>query len=168
MPERQLFGPGTSKPTREGLAEELRNLPIRSWEPANLNFPTGLRERETTPNQSLHAPTTGSPTRSRQQGKEMATEGEVRAAEIAAAEARTDTKITRMEGKLDLVISKLDDVREDGRATRANLWVVGLGLAVLIVAMITLFPVVLDLGMKTRESITKETQEQVHKAAPKQ
>ena len=98
----------------------------------------------------------------------MATEGEVRAAEIAAAEARTDTKITRMEGKLDLVISKLDDVREDGRATRANLWVVGLGLAVLIVAMITLFPVVLDLGMKTRESITKEVQEQVHKAAPKQ
>jgi hypothetical protein len=36
----------------------------------------------------------------------MATEGELRAAEIAAAEARTDTKIARLEGKLDLVLSQ--------------------------------------------------------------
>jgi hypothetical protein len=92
-------------------------------------------------------------------GLKMATESELRAAEIAAAEARTDTKITRMEGKLDLVISKLDGVREDNRATRANQWVVGLGLAVLIVAIATLFPVLLDFGAKIREMVVKEVHE---------
>ena len=100
--------------------------------------------------------------------KVMATESEVRAAEIAAAEARTDTKIVRMEGKLDLVISKIDglnirfeDVRSDARetratahsdnvATRANIWVVGIGLAVLIVAVAALFPVFFGIGANQR------------------
>lgn len=71
-------------------------------------------------------------------------------AKIATAEARTDTKIARVEGKLDVVISKLDGLREDNRAlrddnraTRANQWVIGFGLALLIIAVAALFPVFL-------------------------
>jgi hypothetical protein len=51
-----------------------------------------------------------------------------------------------MERKLDLVLSKLDGVRDDNRSTRANQWVIGLGLAVLIVAVTSLFPVFFSIG----------------------
>jgi hypothetical protein len=96
------------------------------------------------------------------EGPQMATESDLRTAEIATAEARTDTKIARMEGKLDLVLSKLDGMRDDNRATRANQWVVGLGLAVLIVAIASLFPILLDFGAKIREMVVKE----VHDVRP--
>lgn len=39
---------------------------------------------------------------------------------------------------MDLVISKLDDVRGDNRSTRATIWVVGLGLAAIMIAIATL------------------------------
>src|SRR6266446_2917924 len=90
-------------------------------------------------------------------GEVMATSDELAKANIAAAEARTDTKIARMEGKLDLVLTKLDatanhansefvqignrltevrnDVRADYAATRTNLWVVFAGIMGLIVAI---------------------------------
>jgi hypothetical protein len=90
----------------------------------------------------------------------MATEGELRAAEIAAAEARTDTKIVRMEGKLDLVLSKLDGVREDNRGTRANQWIIGVSLAVLIVAIAGLFPVFFGIGTQVRDLVHSEIQSQ--------
>jgi len=68
-------------------------------------------------------------------------------AKIAAAEARTDTKIVRSEGKIDLVLSridvlsaKIDELRDDNRSVRANQWVIGFGLAVLIVAVAALLP----------------------------
>jgi hypothetical protein len=77
-------------------------------------------------------------------------------AKIAASEARTETKIVRMEGKLDLVVSKLDSLREDNRATRANQWVIGFGLAVLIVAVAALFPVFFDMGGKVKDWIREE------------
>jgi hypothetical protein len=35
-----------------------------------------------------------------------------------ARKARTDTKIARFEGKLDVVISKLDDIRENNKTVR--------------------------------------------------
>jgi len=83
-------------------------------------------------------------------------------AKLTTVEARTDTKIARMEGKLDLVVSKidginsrLDDVRHDYRATRANIWVVGLGLAVLIVGVAALFPVFFGVGTQMRDIIDK-------------
>lgn len=81
-------------------------------------------------------------------------------AKIAAAEARSDTKIARMEGKLDLVLSKLDDVREDSRSTRANQWVIGLGLAVLIVAIAALFPVFFSIGAQIRDMVHSEIKTQ--------
>ncbi len=81
-------------------------------------------------------------------------------AEIALAEARTDTKIVRMEGKLDLVLSKLDGVRDDNRATRANQWVIGLGLAVLIVAIAGLLPVFFGIGTQVRDLVHTEIQSQ--------
>jgi hypothetical protein len=107
----------------------------------------------------------------------MATEGEVRAAEIAASDARTDTKIVRLEGKLDLVLSKFDsvnthidsvstritDMKDDLRSTRNNIWVVGLGLAGLIVVVVALFPVFFDVGSKMRDLIQTE----VSRALPK-
>lgn len=96
---------------------------------------------------------------------------------IAASEARNETKLARFEGKLDLVISKLDAVRDDnketrdvvresGRGTRANIWVVGLGLAVLIVALATLFPVVFDLGAKFQDKISEEIESRVEALPP--
>jgi hypothetical protein len=85
-------------------------------------------------------------------------------AEIGLAEARTDLKIARMEGKLDLVISKLDALsalaRSDNAATRGNIWFVGLGLAVLIVAVVTLFPVFFSIGIHIRDIVHAEMQSQ--------
>jgi hypothetical protein len=36
-----------------------------------------------------------------------------------------DDSMIRMEGKIDLVLSKLGDIKEDNRAIRANQWVIG-------------------------------------------
>jgi hypothetical protein len=88
-------------------------------------------------------------------------------AAIELAEARTDTKIARMEGKLDLVISKIDalnvrfeDARRDARDTRGNIWFVGLGLAVLIVGVVTLFPVFFSIGIHIRDLVHSEMESQ--------
>jgi hypothetical protein len=115
----------------------------------------------------------------------MATEGDLRAAEIAAAEARTDAKIVRIEGKLDLVLSKIDSIRDvysekiDGiektqnarvdalaetqreirigqRHVIANLWVVFAALTAIIVGAIAAAPVIFDLGMKVHDLIEKK------------
>ncbi len=92
---------------------------------------------------------------------------------IEVAEARTDTKIARMEGKLDLVVSKidginsrLDDVRHDYLATRANIWVVGLGLAVLIVGAAALFPVFFGVGTQMRDIIDKAIDAHISSTTP--
>jgi hypothetical protein len=71
-----------------------------------------------------------------------------------------------MDGKLDLVISKIDGVREDGRSTRATMWMIGTALALLIVGVVAAAPVIFDLGMRTREAITKEIQERLPHAPP--
>lgn len=91
-------------------------------------------------------------------------------------EARTDTKIVRLEGKIDLVASKIDErfskiderfdalrdqfnaLRDDNRAVRANQWVIGFGLAVLIIAVAALFPVFSDLGSKIRDMVDHAVQ----------
>jgi hypothetical protein len=95
------------------------------------------------------------------------------AAQIRASEAVTETKIVRMEGKLDLVVAKIDGLREDNRglrednrATRANQWVIGLGLAVLIVAIAALVPVFFDLGTKISDIVDKAIQARVAPSAP--
>jgi hypothetical protein len=74
-------------------------------------------------------------------------------AKIAAAEARTDTKITRLEGKIDLVISKLDTVLEDGRSARSNMWLIGFGLAALVVAIWVAVPSIFISGAQLRDLI---------------
>lgn len=81
-------------------------------------------------------------------------------------QARGDTKLARMEGKMDLVLVKLDDVLESGRATRANGWVIGFGLAGLIVAIVLLFPVIYDFGAKTRDVIRDEVKQQIETQKP--
>ena len=107
----------------------------------------------------------------------MATEVELTTEKIAAAEARTDTKIARLEGKMDLVLTKLDasiagsesirrEVKDSEKAVRANAWVIFGALVVVIGILYTVAPVILDLGFKWREAITKEVQEQAHKAPP--
>jgi hypothetical protein len=93
-------------------------------------------------------------------------------AEIAAAEARGDTKIARMEGKLDLVLSKLDhsneyftqvrtDIADSRRAGIANAWVIFGALVVVIGILVTVAPVIFDMGFKWRETITKEVQDRI-------
>lgn len=97
-------------------------------------------------------------------GHKMATEGELRAAEIAAAEARTDTKIVRLEGKLDLVINKIDtadrNAADNRRAIIANGWVIFGAMIVFIGIIVTIAPLILDFGFKLRETITKEIHDQ--------
>jgi hypothetical protein len=104
------------------------------------------------------------------EGYAMATEGEVRAAEIAAAEARTDTKIVRIEGKIDLVIESVrasrEEARDNRRAVIANGWVIFGALVVIVGILYTAAPVILDFGFKWREAITKEVQEQVRPQVP--
>jgi hypothetical protein len=81
-------------------------------------------------------------------------------AEIAASEARGETKIARFEGKLDLVLEKLGNVNENVRSSNNNQWVIGLGLAVLIVAMVALFPVFFGMGAQIRDMVHTEMQSQ--------
>jgi uncharacterized membrane protein YdfJ with MMPL/SSD domain len=86
-------------------------------------------------------------------------------AKLDAVRAETDTKIARLEGKLDLVLSKLDDVRADNRHTRNNQIAIGIALAILIVgvvaAALTVAPAIFDLGSKFHETIIKEIHEQM-------
>jgi hypothetical protein len=84
---------------------------------------------------------------------------------VEASEARTDTKFARLDGKIDLLIGKIDglnarleDVRTDGRSTRANIWVVGLGLAALIVAAVVGLPSIFNMGSQLRDMVQKEVQ----------
>jgi hypothetical protein len=105
-------------------------------------------------------------------------------AKIAAAEARTDTKFERFEGKLDLVLSKLESVdtkitsaeayardenrniktyidnvesriHDDNRSTRSNLWVIGFSLALLIIALVALYPPFFGLGAQVRDIVDR-------------
>lgn len=86
---------------------------------------------------------------------------------IGAAEARGETKIARLEGKLDLVLSKLDDVRQDNRTARANQWVIGFGLALLIVAMFSAFPAFFGIGSQIRDLVHAEVHDQLPAPAPR-
>jgi hypothetical protein len=95
------------------------------------------------------------------EGGDMSNGDDLTNARIAAAEARTDAKIARTEGKLDLILSKLDDMREDNRGLRTNIYAVGIGLALLIIACAAAAPVLMDFGFKLRETITKEVREQL-------
>ncbi|MCJ2092270.1 hypothetical protein MKK67_07145 [Methylobacterium sp. J-072] len=45
-------------------------------------------------------------------------------AKIAAAEARGDTKLKGLEGKIDLLIQTLGEVRNDNRSLKTNIWTV--------------------------------------------
>lgn len=85
-------------------------------------------------------------------------------AKIAASEARNETKIARLEGKLDLLLEKANQaamaaeqsekaIKEEGRATRANIVVLGTALALLIIGLVALFPVIFDLGEHIREMV---------------
>jgi hypothetical protein len=87
-------------------------------------------------------------------------------AHIDASEARGETKIARLEGKLDLVLSRLNDVNENVRSSKANQWVIGLGLAVLIVAVVALFPVFFGMGTQIRDMIHSEVQSQIPNTPP--
>ena len=77
---------------------------------------------------------------------------DVAAAMIDASEARQDTKFSKLDGRLDLLLSRVDEfsrcvdcmhdnIRDDHRSTRANIWVVALGLSILIVTVVALLPV---------------------------
>jgi hypothetical protein len=101
----------------------------------------------------------------------MPTEGELRAAEIAAAEARTDTKIVRLEGKLDLVLeavrSSRSEARDNRRAIIANAWVIFGAIIVVIGIIVTIAPAILEFGFKWRETVTQEVHEQLSRVPPK-
>ncbi len=113
----------------------------------------------------------------------MATEGELRAAELAAAEARTDTKIARLEGKIDTlaatVIARFDALshevdrgRSETRDSRLILFAAIIGAAIalgaVIVGMATYGDALFGRGMNVRDvvqAVVKE-QQQAQERAP--
>lgn len=101
-------------------------------------------------------------------GMSMATESELRAAEISAAEARGETKIARLEGKIDTAVATLlgemhairDDVRQSDQYQRDTRWVllvsvvtVGLALGGLAVGLVTYGDALFGRGMNVRDVI---------------
>ena len=110
----------------------------------------------------------------------MATEGEVRTAEIAALDARTDSKVARLEGKIDTLVAtlsgKMDGLREvalrDHEYNRTTRWViVGLILALFaaFVAVIAYGGDQFGRGLSTRDliqSTLKDFQEAQKRAVP--
>jgi hypothetical protein len=89
-------------------------------------------------------------------------------AKLKTVAAETDTKLARLEGKMDLILSKFDGVREDNRHIRNNQLATFIGLGLLIVGIATFAPTIFDLGSKFRETIAKEVQERMLHPAPKQ
>jgi cytochrome c-type biogenesis protein CcmH/NrfG len=77
---------------------------------------------------------------------------------IENSEAKNDTKIVRLESKLDLVLSKLDAAKSDSLAIRTNQWVIAFGLALLIVAVVALFPVFFGIGTQMKDMIDSAVQ----------
>jgi hypothetical protein len=78
---------------------------------------------------------------------------------VAASEARGETKLVRLEGKLDLIMKTIDDLagesKLDNRATRSNALAIGFGLAALIVAIAALFPVFFGMGDRIHDLVDK-------------
>jgi hypothetical protein len=88
-------------------------------------------------------------------------------AKIAASEARTDSKFARIEGKFDLVFEKLDRIhndfnllrednaslRNDNKSLKYQIWGVGVGLAALIVAVISLLPPFFGAGVQIKDIV---------------
>jgi hypothetical protein len=86
-------------------------------------------------------------------------------AKLETLDARTDTKIVRMEGKLDLVLQTLqstrDEARDNRRAIIANAWVIFAALVAIVGILAAVTPIVFDMGSRWRETITKEVQDRV-------
>jgi hypothetical protein len=77
-------------------------------------------------------------------------------AKIEASDARTDTKIVRMEGKLDLVLQTLqstrDEARDNRRAIIANAWVIFAALVAIVGILAAVAPVIFDMGSRVCQS----------------
>ena len=86
-------------------------------------------------------------------------------AKLGKAAAETDTKIARLEGKLDLVLEAVKgasaDARDNRRAIIANGWVIFGALVVVLGIMVTVAPVIFDMGFKWRETISREIQDRI-------
>src|SRR5262249_10352103 len=97
------------------------------------------------------------------------TRGEIDA-KFAAAAAETETKFARLEGKLDLVISKIEDARasahSDNAVTRASLWVLFAVVVAIVAALYAFFPVFFDFGSKVQERIADEIKARLPTVSP--
>ncbi len=99
-------------------------------------------------------------------------------AKLGRVSAETDTKIARIEGKLDLVLTKLDyvlkdnqetrqEIRSEARSSREITWGVGIGVMAIIIGILALFPSVFGLGTQIRDMVHTEVQ-QITQALPKE
>lgn len=118
-------------------------------------------------NNEFEAPLSSGPVDSTEVRLEHPTKDEVRH-QLEASEARADVKFAQLEGRMDLLVSKLDsisatlnDVRADGRSTRSNIWMVGIGLAALILATVFGLPSVYNMGAEIRDVVRSEVKSQV-------
>jgi hypothetical protein len=150
---------GSKNPVYQG---EFAYVPVVSATEVYIN--DNVENSET--NKILSIYSHGSPTNTAGDAEKMSDPSrEEIQAKIEASEARNDTKIARLEGKLDLVLQTLqssrDEARDNRRAIIANGWVIFGALIVVIGIVITVAPAVFDLGFRLRESITKEVQDRI-------
>lgn len=98
-------------------------------------------------------------------------------ARLDTVEAHTDTKIARLEGKLDLVLQAVQSSRQDALETAkisrqeandnrrwivGNMWVLFAAVVAVIAIIVTIAPVIFDMGVKWRETITSEINMRLH------
>ncbi|HEX8214569.1 MAG TPA: hypothetical protein VF582_03755 [Allosphingosinicella sp.] len=85
---------------------------------------------------------------------------------IAASEARTDTKFAKLEGKLDLILERVEtvkeqstDARSEARATRRTVIGTGVSLGALLIAIFTLYTNSFNLGARVDDIARIEARE---------
>lgn len=93
-------------------------------------------------------------------------------AKIAAAEARTDVKFAKIEGKLDLIVSRLDtintnatDAKSEARTTRRTIVGTGLSLGALILAIAAFGVNVFGMGSRVDDIARAEARQVYNQAA---
>lgn len=90
-------------------------------------------------------------------------------AKIAASEARTDTKFAKLDGKLDLILERVETVRaqstdahSEARTTRRTVVGTGISVAALLVALFALYTNGFNVGSKVSDVARVEAQQTVN------
>lgn len=94
-------------------------------------------------------------------------------AKIAASEARTGEKFAKLDGKLDLILEKIEtvraqstDARTEARTTRRTVVGTGISLAALLLAVFALYSNGFNMGTKVGDVARIEAEQTYNRLAP--